>query len=711
MATEIKEVNEILNATPIALDSTTVKQQGLIFKGPNPVNSNLNLTPNATPTPDNTEQPHSVAVIRVVQKLIQECTARLIYNQNQLEYYRTAPPEELRFFFLKLFKVKCSANQFDRDKSINIFQEIIQHYEKILAHLNNFDLDKAYLYFRIMIYVDYGGHFSKIKISQKNQEEWEFGFYKLFMSELKPYISQTLATLIENQFLLFEERGVGKDCRSLKHAQKLLFEKWFNLIQSNIYITERDANTLSKHLLDKQEHIEFICQSRMAQLEKKQKAMPRTNLEIPTLIEQIEELKEAYDSIEKILIPIRQQIKCVKKQITYLTEFNSIVRECRDICAILENYPDDIFLTEFFPNLNLRNIPYISHDMPDMHRLYALFNKLRAAHTYLCEFVNWFLTFREKGSNLLREPLTSEDGSDNCDYAIYKVNQYKKFLEIKIADYQNLLKEARDLWNNANKVNKRNIPVANEAAPVDVKLNNEVANIPTEAAAPQPKKEKRPVIKKIMTKEQWLQESKLLKEAQQKEKKQKRELELKAFREELDRKALSSRLRELTEGELKKREERIAQLKLNENITSLLTDLYNEEFSFEKLEKLINALKNIGEIATLTFPKGGSAHCTITLGTTIGYFDEADNTTNGVEKGKSFKPHHDKHLKNNKNYPKHIIKNIQSVFTRAGFSRAALQLKLDKMVDFVAVDHANSRNSAGPGNGAGPGAGAGAGAG
>jgi len=145
-----------------------------------------------------------------------------------------------------------------------------------------------------------------------------------------------------------------------------------------------------------------------------------------------------------------------------------------------------------------------------------------------------------------------------------------------------------------------------------------------------------------------------------------------AQEQNLSVKTTLERRRAFFQDELKKRETRITDFlqkitaSQSETIKHLFNDLYTSwTFDHKKLTELIGILKTCGETITLKTPSGGSSHYTfkITIGNTYGYLGGA------VETGKAFKNDNDRGP-----FSSELIRSLRETFTRAGYTREALQL-------------------------------------
>lgn len=178
---------------------------------------------------------------------------------------------------------------------------------------------------------------------------------------------------------------------------------------------------------------------------------------------------------------------------------------------------------------------------------------------------------------------------------------------------------------------------------------------------------------------------------------EKREALIAKAKQEVNEKSLVAKMRELSEGELKKREERTSKVVKNDSsIIALFQALYDFKFGYNDLNNLIKALKDKGEDIFLEHPSSGSTHFTIRIWIHVEMFTEdADNlelkemaesqTTQKpvTESGHAFVPHAQllKKLKNSQYYPDHIIENIQRVFFRSGYTPTALGIEASKKCD------------------------------
>jgi len=178
--------------------------------------------------------------------------------------------------------------------------------------------------------------------------------------------------------------------------------------------------------------------------------------------------------------------------------------------------------------------------------------------------------------------------------------------------------------------------------------------------------------------------------------------------QEINVRSVFLRMQKLFKDTSKLREDKIKELVLNQIINNTIKTyfekLYSFEFNHDDLVTLEKTLRN--KRFDIHIERLDGSHCTIKISGLIGYYDNKENfdeslskkdkkdtkeskykqdstKNNIIESGKAFTPQHEKlkAQKNNKCFSDKMIRNIQTVFWRAGFTPEVLGITPSKKFD------------------------------
>ncbi len=126
---------------------------------------------------------------------------------------------------------------------------------------------------------------------------------------------------------------------------------------------------------------------------------------------------------------------------------------------------------------------------------------------------------------------------------------------------------------------------------------------------------------------------------------------------------------------IQRRSEFVSKLILKDNIRSLLTKLFSNQFSHEEVMQLEKSILAENIKIKVKYPSGGSSHYTVIINGVLG--DITDPLEVFSVRGKTHRPHGSSasKQKNNGNLSRHIILGLQDTFRRAGFTEEILRLQ------------------------------------
>lgn len=662
------------------------------------------------PIPDNKADVEAdQIVIDKVQQALQTCIARKKYYEQAIEYYKKAPFSEVIHYFKKhylVYKIQHSEKEY-RDALHHLFTKRLSTYDFIIKFLEKFSIDESYLYARIEAFLQYYNvrekkDRKKEKAKLKPTEKWgksERFFFTSIMELLKPYISKELDILLKKGWISFEPNlGVGKDFLLL--GKEEIIAPYVNLTQT----FDNSVNQQTGFFLLGNIRGEYFIKTQIPLLEalRKQaedkntelcaKMGPYANYDARILVQQVMEFRALYIQIRKIMKPIRDRKKSMLIELEYAKEYDRILNQVeamRKLVAVIDNKKISIQNEDSAAPMDPANKKTILLNQIDQKIIQAKMRWIKIVSDFeQLEIV--------VGDLFFGNTLTDESFMDSVRYHLYEFNQLKEALKIETQIYSELTR-ARTLAEKE---------VESTAATVTV------TDTPSSAKAlsksepkPEPNKEYEPKTStkpkdKTLSRAEWLLKVEEGRKQRLLEKKRKLQALVGPAIDEIRASNLLKKMRVLSEGDLKKRSERIQTMGLSQNIKTSFENLYTYKFCHNDLVSLIKALKEKGENIELQYPSGGSSHYTIKIGLVLGYYEELDEeesnsnnsppvsatsssaTSTVVESGKAFTPHKNKAQKNSKCFAKFIVENIQSVFWRAGYTPEALGLTLSQEFDF-----------------------------
>jgi len=190
--------------------------------------------------------------------------------------------------------------------------------------------------------------------------------------------------------------------------------------------------------------------------------------------------------------------------------------------------------------------------------------------------------------------------------------------------------------------------------------------------------------KKIMTQQTWQQECAEKKEANDKQRQEKRQLSaLSAIQAANEQIELLRQQSLISEADLEQRSNWVQKQDIvDENIRDLFKRLYAYNIGEENLKNLIHALQKKRVKISYSSPGSGGSHYTVKFngGCAIvdGSEEEPEELSGFMETSKAFAPHADAIRKGKKLFDKHIVDSLQRMFIRAGYTPQALGIEPDK---------------------------------
>lgn len=689
MTTDLLKATKLVSPSPPILHQFPVGTPGTLTADTSPTS---NTDCDKKDKIDNKEIENSVALD--LHKIVAECIARLNYFKQALDYYKSAPISEVKAFLKKFMFLNKTLNE---DDCIFLLNEIINHnikaYQSVIENINELSIDKAYFSLKVIIFTGLNPLSQKSQINLASPKKSnEIAFLKSILMKLKPYISEPLHEILLKGFLFTD---TNTESFGLNHE---LFEKELDM-------TVKMVNSILRELpLTKSELDDFNSNTRP----KLDKAQQQIYAEFQTFMrdrvvtsstdegrfDQVLSFKEMYIRSKILMKPFFIEIDRLKQHKKFIEALNRNIKNFQNISTkINRNY-------QYFCGIEVQI---------ELNKLASeLHNKIESQR-YELEQINkciigLFQSIGQSRFNKIPDPSSFNKvfmDLSNVESQIERYDQVSKQMNENIAMFESSL-----IPNDKNQELEGN---HEQSTKKKKKRNKKKAKSRDKILSPE---------KSHITSAEWKQQVESRRKEKEHEKKKGTEIQNESGKQKVQDVQnkfektgehnthqeqrfpierlriinLRIKMKVLTESELMNRESRVKTLNLTQNILDLFTDLYSFNFNSEKLNNLIVALKEKDVHISLDYPRGGSSHFTITIGNTIGYYEDEDDQQHQedqkvkveLERGKAFTPHQNilKAQKNCKPYSQFITANIQAVFWRSGYTPEVLGIKAAKKFYF-----------------------------
>lgn len=605
------------------------------------------------PLPSNTDFKklyEEESIIKVLQEVQQISEARIEYCKQFLGFIKNNP-QDCKNYVLKHFEMEISKNILDpKDYVRKIFTNHIEMYEFVIAKLaepTQDSIDAAFLAFKISdIFLWEKRHISNAQAS----EPQELTFIKTLFGKLKPYTSPLLKDMlsIKHQYINFDKKNrrlraqfneylassynevskIFKTPHYFRPKQRDYYQNLYIELKINIENAAKDYNDLIKNLIrehDKQDKesvgVIFAVKSTLKIKRFLFSFNERVNGPARKLIESA-----------KMIFPLSRSILCLLE--SGVNKNNNINKTFKDLELSLETHSMIQAKIEFETKLLEESQLAIDQESgePDSYiRMSEIVcSKLQEANKVLDEIDLWRKDF-------IRSRTTEQKEKTATHPLEAAINGSKTSLsdetKTKVEELQR-----------------------HESKPAQKKEENSKERSPEDKQMEETFRERN---------------SKKTDELNRKKQEIKEDIEYNLTDARL--KDANKKRRELSNCELKERQDRIASsIKLTPHIKELFQALYSEDFrekqamkfGHRQLMNLAEMLINKGEIISIEPPKGGSSHYAIKIG--------SKETHGFVETTGAW------NLKDDVSFPTRILNGIQLAFKRSGYTPDLLGLTLSE---------------------------------